>query len=245
MRVSVTPLMARSRGAVTYTVVVTNDGTGARRVGLDVSAPADAGVRVSRTLVDVVVEAGGRATTEVTVTPRRPSFSGPPRPRRIVVHARPDAGTDVSAAATHFQEPVRWRPAAAAVVAVAAVVVGLLANTAGGDRPLPPRPAASGPPTSTIAASGCPEQPPGAPARVDIAGFAFCPASLTVAAGTEVAWANADLSPHTATFDGTDGSFDSGPIAKGQTWSRRFDRAGVYQYYCRIHPGMSGTIVVT
>lgn len=86
--------------------------------------------------------------------------------------------------------------------------------------------------------------PPGEPARVAVAGFAFCPAVLTVAAGTEVVWSNADLSPHTVTFDGPDDPFDSGAFGPGASWSHRFDRPGVYQYDCRLHPGMSGTVVV-
>lgn len=247
LRVSVTPLVARGRGTVTYTVTVANDGTGPRRVGLEVRGPGDSGLRVEAASTDLVVEAGGLATTEVTVKPRRAALSGPSRSHGIVVRARPDAGPMATAAATHFQEPVRWQVAAAAIVAGGAVVVGLVAATVGtgATSPSPPPPAAAGgPPTSIIAASACPDQKPDAPARVDIAGFAFCPAPLTVPAGAEVVWANADLSPHTATFEG-DGSVDSGLIAHGQTWSRRFDQPGLYRYYCSLHPGMSGTIVVT
>ena len=96
-------------------------------------------------------------------------------------------------------------------------------------------------PASTLADSSCPS---GEPARVDIAGFAFCPPVLTVAPGTEVVWANADLSPHTVTFTGDEDPFDSGPLGQGTSWSHRFDRPGVYRYDCRLHPGMSGTVVV-
>ena len=79
---------------------------------------------------------------------------------------------------------------------------------------------------------------------LDIVGFAYCPETVTVAAGAEVAWTNADLAPHTVTYDGPEGSVDSGSMVQGQTWSARFGRPGTYRYYCRYHPGMTGTIFV-
>ncbi|MDQ6726568.1 MAG: cupredoxin family copper-binding protein [Actinomycetota bacterium] len=108
----------------------------------------------------------------------------------------------------------------------------------------PPFVAAAIPQTSASAGPTCPERSEAEPARVDIVGFAFCPAVLTVPIGSEVRWVNADLSPHTATDDGPDGTIDSGPLAQGQSWSRRFTRPGTYSFYCRLHPGMSGTVIV-
>ncbi|MGI8477693.1 MAG: plastocyanin/azurin family copper-binding protein, partial [Thermomicrobiales bacterium] len=54
---------------------------------------------------------------------------------------------------------------------------------------------------------------PAAQESVAIADFSFTPNALEVAAGTTVTWTNTDTVPHTATAD--DGSFDSGPLAKG------------------------------
>lgn len=93
-------------------------------------------------------------------------------------------------------------------------------------------------------ASTCPPTPAGQPQVLDISGFAYCPATLTVAAGAEVVWANLDLAPHTVTYDGPGGLVDSGSMAQGQRWAARFDAAGTYAYHCRFHPGMAGTIVV-
>jgi len=78
---------------------------------------------------------------------------------------------------------------------------------------------------------------------VDIKGFAFSPASLEVAAGTTVTWTNSDSATHTVTAD--DGSFDSGDLANGATFSFTFDTAGTFTYHCNIHPNMTATIVVT
>jgi PGF-CTERM protein len=78
---------------------------------------------------------------------------------------------------------------------------------------------------------------------VDIEGFAFHPATLTVPTGTVVTWTNHDSVPHTATS--TDGKFDSGSLSQGQEFSFNFTEPGVYDYYCKIHPSMRGQVEVT
>jgi plastocyanin len=78
---------------------------------------------------------------------------------------------------------------------------------------------------------------------VEIRGFAYGPVTLTVAAGTEVTWRNADSADHTVTADG--GAFGSDAIASGQTFATRLRDPGTYTYFCAIHPVMTGTVVVT
>ncbi len=75
---------------------------------------------------------------------------------------------------------------------------------------------------------------------VAITGFAFEPATLRVAAGTEVTWTNGDPTPHTVTAE--DGSFDSGSMDQGATFSAIVN--GPVTYVCEIHPTMRGTIEV-
>jgi plastocyanin len=75
----------------------------------------------------------------------------------------------------------------------------------------------------------------------------FVPAELHVAPGTSVTWTNPSAVEHTVTAD--DGSFDSGNVEPGETFSMEFDEPGRYQYYCQQHgePGlqdMAGVIVV-
>ncbi|MCI0634750.1 MAG: plastocyanin/azurin family copper-binding protein [Actinobacteria bacterium] len=77
---------------------------------------------------------------------------------------------------------------------------------------------------------------------VSISNFAFDPAELDVAAGTEVTWTNDDPAPHTVTADG--GAFDSGTLEPGDTFSVAIQGNGPVTYACMIHPEMSGTIVV-
>jgi plastocyanin len=81
-----------------------------------------------------------------------------------------------------------------------------------------------------------------------IAGNKFDPAELTVAAGTTVQFVNADTKAHTVTAD--DGSFDSGEMKAGATFSQTFTQAGDVAYYCDFHggkghEGMSAVIHVT
>lgn len=77
--------------------------------------------------------------------------------------------------------------------------------------------------------------------NVSIAGFAFAPGSLTVAAGQTVTWVNNDGVAHTA----TGAAFDTGPIAPGASASVKMAKAGTFTYHCAIHPSMTGTIIVT
>jgi plastocyanin len=78
--------------------------------------------------------------------------------------------------------------------------------------------------------------------RVYIQDFYFSPASINIEPGTTVTWVNQGQAPHTATHTG--GTFDSGTLQPGQSYSYTFNRAGTYAYYCQIHPNMTGTIVV-
>ncbi|HEV2138357.1 MAG TPA: plastocyanin/azurin family copper-binding protein [Nitrososphaerales archaeon] len=76
----------------------------------------------------------------------------------------------------------------------------------------------------------------------------FSPGNLTVKIGTTVTWINKDPVAHTVTSSSVPNgaaTFDSGVILYGYTFSMKFIHAGVYQYYCTIHPSMTGTIVVT
>ena len=79
--------------------------------------------------------------------------------------------------------------------------------------------------------------------EVVMSGFKFSPAELTAKVGTEVTWKNNDSAGHDVSA--SDGSFSSGTLSKGQTFSMVFDKEGTYDYVCTFHPGMAGTIIVT
>lgn len=89
--------------------------------------------------------------------------------------------------------------------------------------------------------------PPPAANQVLLQGNAFSPASMTVPVGTTVTWTNKDSYNHTVTSGSNrtaDGKFDSGNLGGNGTFSYKFDAAGTYNYYCKLHSNMSGTIVV-
>ena len=77
---------------------------------------------------------------------------------------------------------------------------------------------------------------------VQIVGFAFSPAEITVAAGDTVTWTNLDQVVHTATS--TSGAFDSADLDPGESFSMTFSTPGTYDYLCTPHPSMTGRVVV-
>ena len=71
----------------------------------------------------------------------------------------------------------------------------------------------------------------------------YSPSTLTVMVGDTITWTNADrAAPHTVTANG--GTFDSGLMVSGATWSYTPTVAGTFPYYCLYHSGMRATLVV-
>jgi plastocyanin len=83
---------------------------------------------------------------------------------------------------------------------------------------------------------------PSDPGRVEIADFAFSPGSVEVAAGTTIAWRNADPTAHTVSA--SDGAFDSGTLDPGVGFETTFSEPGTFAYFCQIHPTMRGSVRV-
>ena len=80
--------------------------------------------------------------------------------------------------------------------------------------------------------------------QVTIDNFAFNPRTLTVPVGTEVTWINRDDVPHTATSAVKPRVFDSKTLDTDEKFSFVFTAVGTYEYFCAVHPHMSGEIVV-
>jgi plastocyanin len=83
----------------------------------------------------------------------------------------------------------------------------------------------------------------GSTVNVNISGSAFSPANVTVRVGDIVRWTNNDGIAHTVTANG--GAFNSGNLNNGATFSYTTTATGTFAYFCAIHPGMTGTVVVT
>ncbi|MFB5617191.1 MAG: plastocyanin/azurin family copper-binding protein [Nitrosopumilus sp.] len=76
----------------------------------------------------------------------------------------------------------------------------------------------------------------------------YIPYHVTVSTGEEITWSNDDSAAHTVTSGtpagGPDGLFDSGLFMAGATYSVALDEAGEYDYFCMVHPWMTGIITV-
>jgi plastocyanin len=82
----------------------------------------------------------------------------------------------------------------------------------------------------------------GSATEIKIDNFVFQPAQITIKAGTQVSWTNKDDIPHTV--DSTDGKFKSAALDTDEKFQFRFTEPGEYPFYCRMHPKMTGKIVV-
>ena len=78
--------------------------------------------------------------------------------------------------------------------------------------------------------------------NVSMSATSFSPANITINAGDTVVWNNTSSIDHTVTAN--NGSFDSGTLRPGQSFSRTFNGTGTYAYECIFHNGMTGTITV-
>jgi amicyanin len=81
-----------------------------------------------------------------------------------------------------------------------------------------------------------------ADAQVKIANFTFEPPVLTMKVGTTVTWVNDDDIPHLVSEK--DGKFRSSALDTNETFSQTFKDAGTIEYFCVLHPHMTGKIVV-
>ncbi len=77
----------------------------------------------------------------------------------------------------------------------------------------------------------------------------FSPNVVNIAVGDTVTWTNTDTVGHTTTSglpsDNTVGTvWDSSLVNAGKTFSFTFQSAGIYYYFCMVHPWMIGEVAV-
>jgi plastocyanin len=98
---------------------------------------------------------------------------------------------------------------------------------------------------TTAAGSGAADG--GDEVQASLAGFAFDPATVTVAAGGTVTWTNADNTAHTVTAgapgEPTD-EFETLSLDPEASGSLTFPDAGSFAFFCEIHPAMVVTVDV-
>src|ERR1700745_633153 len=78
--------------------------------------------------------------------------------------------------------------------------------------------------------------------EVNIDQFTFYPKRITVKAGTTVTWTNEDDVPHTIVSSSK--VFKSKALDTADKFSFTFTTPGTYDYFCSVHPHMTGAVVV-
>jgi plastocyanin len=78
--------------------------------------------------------------------------------------------------------------------------------------------------------------------QVLIDGFAFSPERIVVKPGSTVTWINDDDIPHTVASSSK--LFKSKTLDTADKFSFTFTTPGAYEYFCSLHPHMTGTVVV-
>ena len=78
--------------------------------------------------------------------------------------------------------------------------------------------------------------------EVKIDNFTFAPQRLVVKAGTTITWINDDDIPHTVASSTK--LFKSNALDTKDKFSFTFTTPGAYEYFCSLHPHMTGAIVV-
>jgi len=77
----------------------------------------------------------------------------------------------------------------------------------------------------------------------------FLPLNLEIIRGTTVVWQNEDNIGHTVQSQDNKGNaislFNSNVLKTGDTFSYKFDKPGVYHYFCTIHPWRIGVVTVS
>jgi plastocyanin len=78
---------------------------------------------------------------------------------------------------------------------------------------------------------------------IEIKDFTFNPQTLTVKSGDTITWINRDDEPHTVVSVGK--KFQkSSALDTDQEFTITAGAPGTYEYFCSVHPKMTGTIVV-
>jgi plastocyanin len=72
--------------------------------------------------------------------------------------------------------------------------------------------------------------------------FRFSPSSITVGAGDTVTWTDNGSAPEGHDVSGS--GLGSGTLHSGQSYSHTFASPGTFNYFCSIHPFMTGSVTV-
>ncbi len=135
-----------------------------------------------------------------------------------------------------------------AVLALAACAGGGTTPTASVGPPEPALTASSAPsaasPDAGSGAGACAPSTEAGTVQAAMTGNAFSPGTIEAKVGDVISWTNGDGVPHTATYK-DDPACTTERLGQGESGGLTFSAAGTYEFFCKIHPDMTGTIEVT
>ncbi|MEX0656629.1 MAG: plastocyanin/azurin family copper-binding protein [Nitrosopumilaceae archaeon] len=86
----------------------------------------------------------------------------------------------------------------------------------------------------------------------EVSNSCYSPWLISTKVGDTITWYNADSAAHTVTSgdlinnpDAIGSEFDSSLFMSGKTFSHTFTRAGTFDYFCMVHPWMTGQVIVS
>lgn len=82
-------------------------------------------------------------------------------------------------------------------------------------------------------------------AEVKIEGYRFDPAEVSIRIGDSVRWTNREKRTSHSVLFPAEKSLESDRMFPDESWERRFDKPGRYDYHCGPHPEMKGSVVVS
>ena len=97
--------------------------------------------------------------------------------------------------------------------------------------------------SDTTDTTSVPDADTGEEVAVVIDNFTFTPGSTALSVGDSVVWTNDQAASHTTTA--VNSEWDSGQIKVGSQFGFTFTEAGTFDYFCSIHPAMTGKVVVS
>ncbi len=216
--------------------------TGYRWLALLVAAAALSGALVSCQTEPAPAAPAAQPPAQPTSEPAAEPASPTPLPAAEVVSsptpAPPTLSETPSVAAAATPTPVPPSPTSPALTSTPVPPTPTQAPATA--TPTPPPPTATPEPVATVAPT---------PSLSVSSGIDYNTLEdLKVAVGGTVTWTNGDEVSHTVT-SGAPGAattlWDSGNMGQGATFKFTFSQAGVYAYFCKIHPSsMKATVTV-
>ena len=75
----------------------------------------------------------------------------------------------------------------------------------------------------------------------------YIPSKIEITAGESITWLNEDAAFHSVTsgtYENPNEMFDSGHLDPNESFTVEFAESGTFDYFCTLHPWMSGQVLV-